>query len=94
MTAEADFFLRIGFLEMKEDEWDNRLGRGDVFPTDSVVLLCVCKGPYSQVTSQSFSQFSVSGDTVFKRFFVFVHDLHEAFSKRVPLVRPFRLCVT
>jgi len=41
-----------------------------------------CNGPYSQVTSQSLSQLSVSGETVPNLFFDFIHVLHEAFSSR------------
>ena len=87
MTAEADFFLRMGFLEIKDDECDIRLGGGEVLLMEWVILLLVCSGPYSQVTSQSFSQFNVSGDTVLSRFLALTHDLQEAFSSRVPLAK-------
>jgi len=87
MTADADFFFKLDFLEIKDDECDMRLGGGDVLVVDIVVLLFVCNGPYNQVTSQSLSQFKASGDTVFNWFLAFTHDLHEAFSSRVPLAR-------
>jgi hypothetical protein len=35
IAAEADFFLRIDFLEMKEDEWDTRLSGGDALVIDA-----------------------------------------------------------
>ena len=75
---------------MNDEEWDSRLGGGDVFVLNGF-LVVVCSGPYSHVTSQSFSQFSFSGETVFKLSFAFAHVLHDAFSKRTLLVIFFRL---
>jgi hypothetical protein len=34
MAAEADFFFKMGFLVMKEDAWDKRLGGGEVLCSD------------------------------------------------------------
>jgi hypothetical protein len=90
IATEAAFFFKIGFLLMKDDECDNRLGGGDEFVLKGF-LVVVCNGPYSHVTSQSFSQLSFSGETVLKLFFALVHVLHDAFSNRTLLVMVFRL---
>lgn len=83
-------FFKIGFLFRNEFDFEIRLllaGDVDGIPRD--LSEPVCRGPYSHVTSQSFSQFSVSGDTVFNLFFDFAHVRHDAFSKRALFVYAF-----
>jgi hypothetical protein len=54
IVSEADLFFKIGFLWRNEDVEDNRLGGRDSALLKYVLLL-VCSGPYSHVTSQSLS---------------------------------------
>lgn len=44
MTCDADFFFRMGFLSMKEDDVDKRLGGGE-FAELRDFLESDCKGP-------------------------------------------------
>jgi len=86
-------FFKIGFLFKKEFDLDIRLlfiGELEGEGIRKALSDAVCKGPYNQVTSQSFSQFKVSGDTVFKWFFAFIHVRHDAFSNLALLLYAFR----
>lgn len=53
IVSDAVFFFKIGFLSRYEFGVPRRLDVGDVGVISC--LLYVFKGPYSQVTSQSFS---------------------------------------
>jgi hypothetical protein len=59
MACEADFFFRMGFLSINDEDVDKRLGGGE-FARFKDFLESECSGPYSQVTSQSFSLSIVS----------------------------------
>lgn len=55
IASDVDFRFKMGFLR-KEPVCDNWLGGGVAFGgPSSVLLIVVCNGPYSQVTSDSFS---------------------------------------
>lgn len=87
-------FFRIGFVLYNDP--DDCLGSagdatGDAGEWLVIVSAPTDSGPYSQVTSQSFSQFSLFADSVFNPFFFFAHVLHDAFSNRAELVCVFRL---
>jgi len=85
IASEADFFFKMGFFCRKEDDVDIRLGGGEAVVL-SGLLVSVCNGPYNQVTSQSLSQFKLSGEMVFSPYLAFVHVLQEAFSRRTLLL--------
>ena len=87
MTADADFFFRMGFFAMKDDDCESRLGGGVLLMSD--LRPGVCSGPYSQVVSQSLSQFSDSGETVLRLYFDLIHVRQAAFSNLVLLLISF-----
>lgn len=85
MTSDILLFLRMGFLWTNEPCFDKPELFLPVLLRDSLEL-CVCSGPYNHVTSQSLSQFRVSGETVLRLYLAFIHVRHDAFSKRGPLL--------
>lgn len=96
MISDILRFFNIGRVLQNELDCGSFDSVGDTVGDDGdanveTVSLPIDSGPYSQVTSQSFNQFNVSGEIVLRLYFALPHVRQDAFSSRAELLYTFRL---